>query len=1322
MPDLPLAEAEPVGASSHGDKPGSADGSRPSTPSVMFGGRGTAFVVLALSLAITMLAWGYARRTTDQRIEQEFNSLVREISGDIDARMNALEDVLQASRAFILATGHISRDAWLMFQDAQRLEVSHPGILGVGLAQEVRFADLDAYVRAMRTEGNSGFHVWPAGDRGAYAPIRFTAAHNRDLDAFGFDLYSSPVRRVTMERARDTGKPALSELTVVQLGKSKGRESIHLFLPVYARPLAGIVSVDQRRAALVSYVYIPLLIGDFMRDIATEVAKKHLAIRIADGRGATILSAPAEFPIRAAGLSAIAEKDMYGQPWSIRFQALPGFTDLGVRSDTILLVVGGMVSLLLFAVVRALSSNGLRAKSLAAKMIRELRESEARFKSIASLSADWYWEQDENYRFTARSGGGLGWSKAAINDILGKTRWELPGEGMTEAEWDAHRAVLHARQPFRDLTYKRSDLGVMHHVAVSGEPFFDALGNFKGYRGIGSDITERLRRDNALLESETRFRNAFDSAAIGIAIVSLDGKWMQVNPPLCDMVGYAEPELKKLTFQDLTHPDDLTTDLGYVERMIRGEISTYQMEKRYFHKDGHVVWVLLSVSMVRDANGAPLHFVSQIQDITARKQTELELAANRRFLADLIDAVPMPLAVKDDNRRFVLSNAENGRFHKRPASYFLGKRDSDFYPAERVKQIWAEDDVLVDTGTPYEEEQSFQTLSDELRWVVKHKRRIVSPDGRRWLITALFDITERKLAEIALKQSEARFRALTELSSDFYWEQDENFRITSMSSGVEKSVGIDSQWHIGKTRWEVPGILLSDQEWDAHKAILHAHQPFTDFTYERLGHDGGTRYLSISGQPIVDANGKFTGYRGIGKDVTAAKIAEARIQYLAYHDNLTALPNRSSFSLILTPGIARARREGKKLAVLFIDLDRFKNINDTLGHDAGDALLREIGQRLRHCVRQADTVARLGGDEFVVLLEDLAAHGHVATVARKILSDIGGSLDAIGQEFRVTASIGISIYPEDGEDEQALMKNADIAMYHAKQQGKNNFQFHSEKMDTHSVARLALESSLRRALERNEFQLHYQAKINIGTSRISGMEALLRWTHPDLGSVPPVQFIPIAEETGLIGPIGQWVIRTACAQNKAWQDRGLPRVRMAVNLSPRQFTDENLAENIAEILGEIGIAPEWLELEITEGMIMHNVGETMQKLTKLGDMGIRIAIDDFGTGHSSLAYLKRFPIDTLKIDRSFISDLPGDAEDKAITAAIITMGRSLGLTVVAEGVETGEQLDFLREQGCDEFQGYYFNRPMPAEQFAELLQTSQNSSAEPVSLNSRSRS
>lgn len=434
------------------------------------------------------------------------------------------------------------------------------------------------------------------------------------------------------------------------------------------------------------------------------------------------------------------------------------------------------------------------------------------------------------------------------------------------------------------------------------------------------------------------------------------------------------------------------------------------------------------------------------------------------------------------------------------------------------------------------------------------------------------------------------------------------------------------------------------------------------------------------------------------------QIAHAtRIEYLAYHDGLTTLPNRSLFSKLLIQGINLAHRQSKPLAVLFLDLDRFKQINDTLGHEAGDQLLQEVAIRLRACLRDSDIVARLGGDEFVVMLPDLNQEMYASIVAQKILSFVAKPFVLRGEEFRVTASIGIATYPQDGLDEQTLTKHADIAMYQAKGQGKNNFQFFSEKLNIASLERLTLEAALRSALERNEFQLHYQTKREIRSGHITGMEALLRWQHPDLGIVAPMQFIPVAEETGLIVPIGKWVLRTACQQNVVWQKAGSPRLSMSVNLTARQFFEENLLADLEAILATTGMDAQLLELEITESLLMRDVEKTLRVLGGIKDMGIRIAIDDFGIGYSSLASLKMFPLDTIKIDRSFIRDVASVASDKNLTEAIIAMGRTLSVTVVAQGVETKEQAEFLRQNACDEFQGFYLDRPVPAEQIAALL-------------------
>jgi diguanylate cyclase (GGDEF)-like protein len=433
--------------------------------------------------------------------------------------------------------------------------------------------------------------------------------------------------------------------------------------------------------------------------------------------------------------------------------------------------------------------------------------------------------------------------------------------------------------------------------------------------------------------------------------------------------------------------------------------------------------------------------------------------------------------------------------------------------------------------------------------------------------------------------------------------------------------------------------------------------------------------------------------------------ADERIEYLASHDSLTNLPNREMFNGMLRRAIDAAERYRRQFAVLFIDLDRFKVINDSLGHDAGDMLLVEIGGRLRRALRSSDVIARLGGDEFVVILEEAAERPEVERIAGELLSVLSQPLQLSGHECHTTASIGIAMYPSDGTDMQTLTKNADMAMYLAKEDGKNGFRFFTKEFKTQSIERLTLESALRRALERDQFSLHYQPKIDMASGQITGVEALLRWNHPELGTISPGQFIPLAEETGLIVPIGRWVLKEACAQNMAWQRCGLRPVTMAVNLSPRQFADAQLLYDVDEALLASRMSAVLLQLEVTESMVMRNVSRAIKVLDAIQSRGIRLAIDDFGTGYSSMSLMKQFPIDTIKIDRSFVRDLPIDSEDQAIAQAIISMGKALGMTVIAEGVETVDQETFLRNHACDEMQGFLFSRPLPAKQMADLLRS-----------------
>lgn len=462
------------------------------------------------------------------------------------------------------------------------------------------------------------------------------------------------------------------------------------------------------------------------------------------------------------------------------------------------------------------------------------------------------------------------------------------------------------------------------------------------------------------------------------------------------------------------------------------------------------------------------------------------------------------------------------------------------------------------------------------------------------------------------------------------------------------------------------------------------------------------RVVECYSQPQV-VNDAVVGRVWCFRDVTERRQSEETIRHLAYHDALTDLPNRALLADRLTVALAQARRTRQPVAVMFLDIDRFKLINDTLGHVIGDELLKQVGEELSALVRDGDTVARVGGDEFTLLLTGIDESETVSIIARRILETIRQPRTLAEQELRVTTSLGVAMFPADGETAEALLRHADTAMYRAKQQGRDNFQTYTPSMSQEIVDRVSLESDLRRALERSEFVLAYQPQVEAGTWQITGVEALIRWKHPTKGLVHPVEFISVAEDTGLIVPIGEWVMREACRQSKAWQNAGLPPVIMNVNLSALQFQQANLVEVIDGVLRETQIAPRYLEFEITEGTTVHDPDFAALVLRELRAMGVRISIDDFGTGYSSLNYLKRFRIDRLKIDRSFVDELTTDANDAAIATAVIVMAHSLGLGVIAEGVETEEQLRFLLEQGCDEFQGYLVGRPCPEEEMRKVL-------------------
>jgi diguanylate cyclase (GGDEF)-like protein/PAS domain S-box-containing protein len=555
---------------------------------------------------------------------------------------------------------------------------------------------------------------------------------------------------------------------------------------------------------------------------------------------------------------------------------------------------------------------------------------------------------------------------------------------------------------------------------------------------------------------------------------------------------------------------------------------------------------------------------------------------------------------------------------------------------------------------------------------------------------------ERNNALRALQVSEERYRLMAENSTDLIARTTAKGLVVYASDAVRLLAGYEPSELVGRSIFD---FVLEDDHHIIQRAtseLREGAQVSRTFSYRTRRKDGSSVWFETTSRAILDTSGEITEIVSVSRDISERRQAEAQIEYQAYHDALTGLPNRLLFRDRLTIALAHAKRQQSPLTVMFLDLDRFKYVNDTLGHSLGDELLRAVATRLRTVLREDDTIARMGGDEFTILLGDVTAAEDAAKIAQKLLDTVAEPLRVEGHELYVTTSIGIAMFPDDGDSAESLLKNADSAMYRAKEIGRNSYQLCTRAMNSRAAERLSVENALRRAVERDELVLHFQPLVHLESREVAGMEALLRWNRPGHGLVPPSEFISIAEETRMIVPIGEWVLRRACMQAKEWQRSTYPHLRMAVNLSPRQFQQSDLCDVVAAALKESGLAPRYLELEITESTAMLNTDRTIATLAELRSLGVRIAIDDFGTGHSALSYLRRFPIDRVKIDREFVHEVANSRSNRAIVAAIAAMAHGLDLVVTAEGVETEEQVAFLEQQRCEEVQGFLFGRPSPA--------------------------
>jgi len=836
---------------------------------------------------------------------------------------------------------------------------------------------------------------------------------------------------------------------------------------------------------------------------------------------------------------------------------------------------------------------------------------------------------------------------------------------------------------------------------------------------IVHDVTERKRIERELRDSEERYRATFEQVAVGIVHTSFEGRFMRCNARFAEIVGYAQDEIPGLTFQQITPPEDLAESMAVLKSMSGNACATASFDKRYVRKDGSPIWVRVTSSTQKDGQGNALHYIALIEDINARKLAEERLAASTR--AEQLIEARYRTVFQTSLDCIVVSRLSDGKYIDVNKAFLdlLG-----FSYEEVIGRTSIELSIWVDCG--YREKMvealrlhsnvkdartQYRKKDGSIVWVLISATSI-EIEGVACILSVMRDVSDAMASEEclaraqeALRSSEERYRAAFQTSLDA-------ISINRMSDGVYIECNQAFLTNSGYERHEVIGKTSSE-------IGIWAHEDDLVKLLETLGQMGNCRDMEaqfrkkngemvwglMSASPIeVDG---VACVLAVTRDITEAKQAEDEIRNLSFYDPLTRLPNRRMLLERLRQSRGAIHRTHRKRALLFVDLDDFKTLNDTLGHETGDLLLKEASKRLAVCARDGDTLARLGGDEFVVMLDDLSelaeeAASQAKAEAEKILAALRQPYRLSGRECLSTASIGITVFGDEHDSGDRVLQQADIAMFQAKAAGRNTLRFFAPALQAAVNARATLEEELRQAIRAGEFLLYFQPQVR--REQTVGAEALVRWQHPTRGLLLPGEFIPLAEETGLILPLGSWVMDAACRQVAAWAGRGdASEFTLAVNISARQLRQPDFVDEVLGALRRSGADPCKLKLELTESMLVDNIEDVVAKMTRLNSHGLRFSLDDFGTGYSSLSYLKRLPLDQLKIDRSFVRDILADASSGAIAQTIVSLSQAMGLGVIAEGVETEAQRDFLAGLGCDSFQGYLYGRPAPLEAFERLI-------------------